>query len=109
MNQRVRHFKRGTSVGIQQRGRRFTRNANHYFGAKQTGAGLIDNIKGIIKAGRAADKFAAGPIGTVIKNLIPSSDSKPSSDSNARNSFPGERHAILKLPNGRAGIANYMG
>jgi hypothetical protein len=103
MNQRVRHFKRGYSVGIQQRGRRFTRNANHYFGAKQTGAGLIDNIKGIIKAGRAADKFAAGPIGTVIKNLI------PSSDSNARNSFPGERHAILKLPNGRAGIANYMG
>jgi hypothetical protein len=38
-----------------------------------------------------------------IKNLI------PSSDANARPSYPGEHHAILKLPNGRFGIANYMG
>lgn len=42
-------------------------------------------------------------LGTDLKNLI------PSSDSTARPSFPGERHAILKLGNGRPGIANYMG
>jgi hypothetical protein len=33
----------------------------------------------------------------------------PSSDATARPSFPGERHMILKLPNGKNGGANYMG
>ena len=33
----------------------------------------------------------------------------PSSDENARPVFPGEKHAILKLPNGKMGVANYMG
>lgn len=33
----------------------------------------------------------------------------PSSDDTARPRFPGELHAILKLPNGKPGIANYMG
>ena len=38
-----------------------------------------------------------------IKNAI------PHSDSNARAGYPGENHAILKLPNGMPGIANFMG
>jgi hypothetical protein len=33
----------------------------------------------------------------------------PSSDSTARPKYPGEKHAILKLPNHMPGIANYMG
>ena len=33
----------------------------------------------------------------------------PSSDKNSRASFPGEKHAILQLPNGKYGTANYMG
>jgi len=33
----------------------------------------------------------------------------PSSSSTARDSYPGERHAILQLPNGLPGVANYVG
>ena len=33
----------------------------------------------------------------------------PSSDDTARPIYPGEHHAILELPNGKNGIANYMG
>lgn len=31
------------------------------------------------------------------------------SDENARKQFPDETHSILKLPNGKFGVANYMG
>ena len=40
---------------------------------------------------------------TFIKNLA------PDSDENARKSYVGEKHAILQLPNGKYGMANYMG
>lgn len=33
----------------------------------------------------------------------------PSSDANARPGFPNERHAILKLPNGKPGVGNFIG
>lgn len=33
----------------------------------------------------------------------------PASDKNARKGFPGERHAILKLPNGKLGVGNFIG
>ena len=33
----------------------------------------------------------------------------PSSDENARPLYPGEKHMILKLKNGKSGMANYMG
>ena len=33
----------------------------------------------------------------------------PSSSSTARDSYPGERHAILQLPNGLPGVANFVG
>jgi hypothetical protein len=36
-------------------------------------------------------------------------NSIPSSDDNARQQYPGENHALLKLENGKTGIANYMG
>lgn len=38
-----------------------------------------------------------------VKNLL------PKMDKNARRQYPGEHHALLKLPNGRMGFANYMG
>lgn len=60
----------------------------------------IENIK---KAGDLAQKAYASELGKKVQNLI------PSSDDTARDGFPGEKHAILKLPNGKMGIANYMG
>lgn len=50
-----------------------------------------------------ASKFASSEIGTKLKNAI------PNSDATARPGFAGENHMILKLPNGKNGIANYMG
>lgn len=44
--------------------------------------------------------------GNLINKII---EKLPSSDDTARPRFPGELHAILKLPNGKPGIANYMG
>lgn len=70
---------------------------------KQTGEGIRDWWNTAKKyAGKAADLYSS-EIGTMAKNLI------PSSDENARNSFPGEKHAILQLPNGKYGIANWAG
>lgn len=44
--------------------------------------------------------------GNIINKII---SKIPSSDDTARPRYPGELHAILKLPNGKFGIANYMG
>lgn len=52
--------------------------------------------------GKIADAYS-GEIGTALKNLA------PSSDDTARPSFVGEQHGILQLPNGKYGMANYMG
>lgn len=62
------------------------------------------NVKNLIKKGAemAADAYGS-ELGTTVKNLL------PSSDENARPAFAGERHAILQLPNGKYGMANYMG
>ena len=76
-------------------------------GCAQCGSGIFDSIRaGLIKGkelGSKASDLATGEIGTALRNLI------PSSDANARPQFPGEKHAILKLPNGKWGQANYMG
>lgn len=45
----------------------------------------------------------SGDIATSIKNAL------PSSDRTARPSFKGEVHGVLRLPNGKTGIANYLG
>jgi hypothetical protein len=78
------------------------------------GDGIMDSIRGIIssgvekgkslkKLGEKASDIYTGEIGTALRNLV------PSSDENARSGFAGEKHAILKLPNGKFGVANYMG
>ena len=68
-----------------------------------SGCGYMDMAKKLYSAGQTISEFSTGPVGTFVKNII------PSSDDTARPSFQGEKHAILKLPNGRMGIANYMG
>ena len=64
---------------------------------------LYDNRDKIIRGAEIASTAYSGPIGTVVKNIL------PDSDENARPSYVGERHAILKLPNGKYGTASYMG
>lgn len=65
---------------------------------EQGGEGLLSNI---LRSG--LDTITSGTLATKLKNII------PSSDETARPAFKGEKHAILKLPNGRMGIASYMG
>ena len=67
-------------------------------------ASYLYNNKDLIKKGAemAADAYGS-ELGTTVKNLL------PSSDENARPAFVGEKHAILQLPNGKYGMANYMG
>jgi hypothetical protein len=71
------------------------------------GNGFIDTLKAKLKqlpkyASKASDLYS-GELGTALRNLV------PSSDENARPGYPGEKHAILELPNGKNGVANYMG
>lgn len=96
----------------------------NYFGMKQkeiSGDGLADLVKsGASKVGDAgrylwdnrsklqnigekASDLYASDIGKTVQNLL------PSSDATARPGFAGERHAILKLANGKNGVANFMG
>ena len=74
-----------------------------YNKGKAAASYLYDN-KDLIKKGAemAADAYGS-ELGTTVKNLL------PSSDENARPAFVGEKHAILQLPNGKYGMANYMG
>ena len=67
------------------------------------GMGFGDILRKLMKNAPDISSAYSSNLGTDLKNLI------PSSDATARPSFPGEKHAILKLPNGRPGIANYMG
>jgi len=85
------------------------------------GGTFFDNVKHVLKTGtsaansakdvagklasatKAAHAIATSETATALRNLL------PSSDENARNGYPGELHAILKLPNGKNGVANYMG
>ena len=72
-------------------------------GCEQAGYGFMDMAKKLYSAGQSISEFSSGPVGTFVKNVI------PASDDTARPSFQGEKHAILRLPNGRMGIANFMG
>ena len=78
------------------------------------GEGLGDIIRSVYEKGKEGLKFLyknkdkiqdaySGEIGTAIRNAL------PSSDDTARPGFPGEKHAILQLPNGKYGVANYCG
>jgi hypothetical protein len=84
---------------------------NHYTmmpsDLSQSGEGVMDKFRAIYDKGKnlvekASDLYSS-ELGTKIKNMI------PASDENARPSFAGEKHAILELPNGKNGVANYMG
>jgi hypothetical protein len=59
------------------------------------GQGLLDNLKSLVKH--------ASPLGTNLINLI------PTSDNNARPLYQGEKHSLLKLPNGKMAVANFQG
>lgn len=80
----------------------------------QRGDGFFDSAASLFGKAKAAYEAAkpyvsavsdayGSELATQVKNLI------PSSDDTGRPSFPGEKHAILKLPNGKYGIANYVG
>lgn len=77
------------------------------FDRNMSGQGFTDTIKSIYDKGKNVGKFLVdaytGEVGTALRNMI------PDSDENARPGFPGEQHAILQLPNGKTGVANYMG
>ena len=77
------------------------------FDNKMGGEGFMDVVRGLYTKGKSflskAEQFATSETGTALRNLI------PDSDETARPGFAGEKHAILKLKNGKNGVANYMG
>lgn len=60
-------------------------------------------ISKIANIGKIIADAYSGEIGTALRNML------PDSDNTARPGFPGEKHAILKLPNGKYGVANWLG
>jgi hypothetical protein len=74
-----------------------------YNKGKSAASYVWDNRDKIADAGRAVDKAYTSEVGTMIRNAL------PDSDDTARPGFAGERHMILELPNGKNGVANYMG
>lgn len=99
-----------SDVGLQVNRRKLLKNINTLQNEPDnelSGEGFIDIIRSIARKGQKIGSklvdFATGETGTALRNLI------PDSDKTARPAFPGERHAILKLPNGKFGSANYMG
>jgi hypothetical protein len=88
----------------------------HVYEARETGEGgmngdgFIDTIKSIYDKGKTVSKYIdmaqdayTGEIGTTLRNAL------PDSDETARPGFAGEKHAILKLKNGKYGVGNYIG
>ena len=71
----------------------------------QSGGALTDyaTVENAKKFGKALVGAYSGETGTNVKNMI------DPSDDTARPSYQGEKHAIIKLPNGKMGIANYLG
>lgn len=69
-------------------------------GIKDTLQRLYDKGKALVSKG--SDLYSSD-LGTALKNMV------PSSDENARPSFPGEKHALLKLPNGKMAVGSFMG
>ena len=72
-----------------------------------SGAGYIEELQKIIKQGskvtNAAHQLYTSEVGTAIRNAI------PDSDNTARPGYAGETHMLLKLKNGKTGVANWMG
>ena len=94
--------------------RTYSHQDSHKPYTSQTGSGFADTLKSIYTEGSKVASYLyknkdaildayTGPVSTAIRNAI------PASDSNARSGFAGELHTVLQLPNGRPGIANFMG
>ena len=66
---------------------------------QQSGTGILSKIGSYLNPAA----LYAGERATNYRNAM------TDSDENARDGFPGEKHAILKLPNGNNGVANFMG
>ena len=100
---------RNFNVGLQH-GRRTTSTIFSERKNEMGGSGIMDIARSILATGA---KVAA--VGSVVKNAYTSQiatnlrNMLPDSDDTARPGFAGEAHAILKLPNGKNGVANYMG
>ena len=62
--------------------------------------GLMSKITNM---GKTIAGAYSGEKGTALRNML------PDSDENARPGFPGEHHALLKLPNGKVGVGNWIG
>ena len=75
-----------------------------------SGSGIMDIARSILATGATV-----AAVGSAVKNAYTSQTATnlrnmlPDSDDTARPGFAGEAHAILKLPNGKNGVANYMG
>lgn len=104
-----------SDIGITQTGRKMNLVQMQSFDQNQmNGEGFMDIVRGIFNKGKQSAKYLynnkdaiesalTGETGTALRNLI------PDSDDTARPGFAGEKHMILKLKNGKNGIANYMG
>ena len=79
-----------------------------------SGEGFTDIMKSIYNKGKDGVKFLynnkgaiadaySSELGNSIRNAI------PNSDDTGRPGFAGEKHAILKLSNGKYGVGNYIG
>lgn len=82
--------------------------------SNQHGEGFRDTVKDLYEKGKRGAMYIydnrgkivdayTGEIGTMVRNALPDSDER------ARPGFVGEKHAIMKLPNGSFGVANYCG
>ena len=73
-------------------------------GSSSSSLDKIRKALGVAKrVGEKVDNLAFGKIGTAISNAV------PDSDPNARPLYVGEKHAILKLANGKYGRGNFIG
>lgn len=69
----------------------------------QRGSGILSTANSIIHNGKLALDLYDSELGNRLRNSLPDSDGL------ARPGFAGESHQILKLPNGKPGLANYSG
>ena len=101
----MRHRSKNCHYSTRQRG-----SGNAYMagsGDYMAGEGIFDTISKIVNKGKEYASKAHGlytsELGNVIRNAM------PNNDATGRSGFAGESHAILKLPNGSYGQANYLG
>lgn len=73
---------------------------------EQKGSGVMDTVASIIVP-RILEHIPKKKLGETFVSTA--SNLFPNSDENARPIYPGEYHAIVKLPNGKYGRANYSG